>query len=121
MNKSHKQIKDIIEKAELCIANMTSSVVSKYRYDADCGKGCINSLHILVLKKKALEAMYDCLTDEGIDNLYESINYTCKDLCGGESVNVGNNSNGNNDNNYLVLGTENGNYITQENNNYILI
>ncbi len=113
---SNTQLSELIAKANLCLANKTTSVVKRLRYDADCGEQ-ICSLYGLVLMIEALERWgqygdgtpYDvnCLTLQQKSDIINAINKHCKDSCEGSSSTGTTATTGV----YLEFSQENGLYI----------
>ncbi len=118
-------LNNLLDKVDLCLANKTVSVVKQMKYDVDCGD-CICSLYTIILMSEALQRWNqygdgtptdtNCLTLDEKTAIVEALNKGCKDDCNGSTSIVGTALD-----NYLVLATESGNPIVQENTAYILI
>lgn len=85
-----KKINETLDKADLCFANVTTSVVNKLRFNIDCGD-CACSLYGLLLLIRALQRWNqygdgtpkddNCITLEQKTYIMKAINKQCKDKC----------------------------------------
>jgi hypothetical protein len=91
-----KRINEVLDKADLCFANMTTSVVNKTRFNVDCGD-CVCSLYGLLLLINALKRWKqygngtakpnNCITLADKTAIVKVINKQCKGKCGDGSTN----------------------------------